>query len=632
MSNTQKTIMEKFSWLTPDMKLVDSTGDTIGLKGKALYSFEEFPQLGISQNNRKYVEDALLRGAQTLKGKPIDVNHQYRAWLKSGQHGYKPTLPGNVEFAYYEDGAVEYTAKINNKQYIARLKDSQLVNQGNLSEAEYVKKHGIGPIRGVSVDADFLWMKCPQCGVKHYNLEEYKRHLTGHGIKELTIEPHGIFFEALSLVEGDEVPGVKGTSFEIVETRGHMARFYEILVTDAQERFSYEEKKNMDKQTVETEKSKTEAKTEGSEKPSIASNAASESKEGLQGIAYIPTMLKELKATEKLSLSEPCDWSKFGYTSYDDCVSSNSDKGDPEAYCGSLKAKEKLEIARYNKMVEAINRQTESFSVIQSNLQNLLAAISEVKGELEKVNVGSQIKFDEAKEEEKKAQGELKEEWTANLKEVSTQIEDSKNRLGKVIEQLNSKATIETVNAEIKAIKEDAATKNMLETAQAKIAEQLAGKAAKETVDGQINKTVAEIAAMTSSMILLKTKELGDNVQAFKEDVSKEFRETRDVVINQKNDYEAILAGLDSKFVEYKRTMETRIQELKDEKNQLKETSDKTLQETLAAHQAEMEKINDRIDNVDHKVTPKLKGTVGEAKKEPQEKPIKSLKQPWEEK
>lgn len=72
--------------------------------------------------------------------------------------------------------------------------------------------------------------------------------------------------------------------------------------------------------------------------------------------------LREAKTIEKLSLAEPCDWSKFGYSSFDDCVAQNSDKGDPEAYCGSLKAKEKLEIARFNKVVEAVNSIREELS------------------------------------------------------------------------------------------------------------------------------------------------------------------------------------------------------------------------------------------------------------------------------
>jgi hypothetical protein len=32
----------------------------------------------------------------------------------------------------------------------------------------------------------------------------------------------------------------------------------------------------------------------------------------------------------------PCDWSKAGYSSFDDCVAQNQDKGDPGAYCASI--------------------------------------------------------------------------------------------------------------------------------------------------------------------------------------------------------------------------------------------------------------------------------------------------------
>jgi len=34
----------------------------------------------------------------------------------------------------------------------------------------------------------------------------------------------------------------------------------------------------------------------------------------------------------------PCDWTKAGYTDFDDCKAKNADKGDPAAYCASIRA------------------------------------------------------------------------------------------------------------------------------------------------------------------------------------------------------------------------------------------------------------------------------------------------------
>jgi hypothetical protein len=237
VSNRQgQTVAESFSWITPSMTVEEKPGAANFIRGKCLYSIEEFGLQGISQNMRKYIDDELKQSARTLSNQPVDVNHAYNEWLQGGKQGSKPILVGNVEFANHEDGAIEYVAKITNPVYANKLRDSQLVREGELTEAAYFSKWGKGPIRGVSVEANFLWMRCGECSTRFYDVNEYHQHMKHeHNISEAVLEPHGLIFKGLSLVESPEEPGVRDTTFELVETMQPQAQLYETLIQDYQE-------------------------------------------------------------------------------------------------------------------------------------------------------------------------------------------------------------------------------------------------------------------------------------------------------------------------------------------------------------------------------------------------------------
>jgi len=87
-------------------------------------------------------------------------------------------------------------------------------------------------------------------------------------------------------------------------------------------------------------------------------------------------------SAETYSLAEPCDWSKAGYSSWDDCISKNSDKGNPAAYCNDVKQKiggETVrqvmgEIKRLRAKVEALEKgKGDGLSQKQAREKRLLA-------------------------------------------------------------------------------------------------------------------------------------------------------------------------------------------------------------------------------------------------------------------
>jgi hypothetical protein len=186
-------LYESYQWVVP-FELGTQKGKKVIIRGRALNA-------SVSSNQRRYIRQELIESARSLAGKYIDVNHEMSLWekqtrdFKIGQTGIppgpKPKLKGNVVDAQYEDGWIEYIAEINHKEYAEKLIDRE-----RMSLEEYVRKWHQQPIRYVSVDATYRF----------------------HREKDIGIEPHGIIFNGLSLVEGEQ-PGIKGTSVEVLEIR-----------------------------------------------------------------------------------------------------------------------------------------------------------------------------------------------------------------------------------------------------------------------------------------------------------------------------------------------------------------------------------------------------------------------------
>jgi len=231
-------IKESFRWLSPEFTYNDAPGDKVIIRGTALFSAEKYFDKGISQNMRRYVQDELLRSARTLRGAYIDVNHEMSQWEETGKHGRKPTLKGHVLFGEEEEGTIEYVAEVNHSEYTQKIRDTDKVRNGTLSEEAYTNKWGVKPLLGVSVDATFNHLQCKICGQKFYDPKKFEEHMINEEhIKNFKWEPRQIAFKGLSIVEPPAQPGVSGANFEIVETsQKGFSQLLETVIKTAKEK------------------------------------------------------------------------------------------------------------------------------------------------------------------------------------------------------------------------------------------------------------------------------------------------------------------------------------------------------------------------------------------------------------
>jgi len=399
-------IMEKFSWLTRDMTVNDAPGNKVIIKGPALFSVEKYFGQGVSKNLRRYVQDELTRSARTLKGAPIDVNHEISVWeerkAKGLTVGPKPTQKGNVIYGEEEDGQIEYVAEINHKEYVSKVRDTFKVRKGLMKESEYIDKWGKKPLLGVSVDAQFHALVCSKCGQKFFDIDEYKHHMVDvEVLKNFEWEPHYLTFERLSLVEPPEQPGVVGADFQVVETvQNSPQKLIETLAKTAEE----EEKYRMSKIAVEKQESiafgragiitslreaveealKPQQTSEEPKSPAsivekepekveeahypwdqcvadrMAEGHDRKSAENIYGAIKAHSISHTAKPIEKLNINETAPKMKLGepfagYVDFADCVSKNSDKSNPEAYCGHIKHQTEHETFFKQKVADKLN-------------------------------------------------------------------------------------------------------------------------------------------------------------------------------------------------------------------------------------------------------------------------------------
>jgi len=199
-------LKEKFSWMAPEFKVMDSGKNTIRIRGVALKGNV------VSRNKRRYVADALNKSAYTWIGKPVTINHDMTRKV------------GDVKWMEYEDGALEYLADIKKQPYVDMLRNKS------------------ADIRGVSIEAAYLHNQCPRCNEKFYTEEDFHKHMHDeHFIKtDPTLEPHGIIGQALSLVLSPEEPGYSGTSIDLMEMyEKPVLRLLETVITTEKEKTSY---------------------------------------------------------------------------------------------------------------------------------------------------------------------------------------------------------------------------------------------------------------------------------------------------------------------------------------------------------------------------------------------------------
>ena len=197
---SESVLKESFVIPIYEFKTVDAGQRTIRIKGVALRGDV------VSKNNRKYTREALLKATNTWIGKPVNVNHD---------DGKKV---GTIKWMDYDEGvdALLYEAEITREPYISLLRNRST------------------EIKGLSIQADYLYNVCARCGKKFYTEEDWYRHVTEEEfMKDMPTQPHGILGTAISLVLSPEIPGYDGTTYELAEmARQATLRLLETVITE----------------------------------------------------------------------------------------------------------------------------------------------------------------------------------------------------------------------------------------------------------------------------------------------------------------------------------------------------------------------------------------------------------------
>lgn len=160
-------------------------GRTVRIKGIAAHGGET------SRNGRHYMREALLRAVNTFIGVPLTVNHNDKEII------------GNVEEMDYDEGTdtLRYVADVKKEPYVTLIKQRST------------------EVKGVSIQADYQRDRCPKCKKEGF-LDQlaFEAHMAKeHLIRNIKAGPWGIIGRALSLVFGNEIPGLN-TTVNIAET------------------------------------------------------------------------------------------------------------------------------------------------------------------------------------------------------------------------------------------------------------------------------------------------------------------------------------------------------------------------------------------------------------------------------
>lgn len=375
-------ILEPFTIPITEWKTVDAGKNTIRIKGVALKGDV------ISKNQRLYIAKELMKSTNTFIGKPINLHHN------SPEN--KATNIGHITWMDWDEKAelLTYEAEITKQPYVNMIRNKST------------------EIRGVSIQANFLHNRCPDCNTKFYTEEDFRGHMWQNHFKKVSAVPHGIIGEAITLVLSPEVPGFSGTTVNLAEIqRQETLRLFETVIQVEKEREEYMSKLNcgvMPRPSVSVGSVAEVKNPPEKAEPKAASAEVKEKRETLQKQAFeqsgpkddknfygwdkatqddatqiikTPSLtevtvkpaetitLKEAKiaglneiASTKLRLGEPF----AQYENFEACVAANQDKENPESYCGkikheteeivNLKANVKQITAKLNELVQEVNK------------------------------------------------------------------------------------------------------------------------------------------------------------------------------------------------------------------------------------------------------------------------------------
>jgi hypothetical protein len=203
--------------ITEEFKTFDTGKNTIRIRGVALKGDV------VSKNNRLYVARELSKACNTFINKPVNINHN---------DGEKV---GHIVYMDYDNDLLTYEAVITKQPYVNLLRNRSAT------------------VRGVSIQADYLFNKCVKCGSKFYSEESYHTHMWNeHFIKpEYSSAPHGIIGNGLALVLSPEEPGYVGTSVELAEVaRVQTLKLLETVISEEKEKEKNLLKENLNGKAV----------------------------------------------------------------------------------------------------------------------------------------------------------------------------------------------------------------------------------------------------------------------------------------------------------------------------------------------------------------------------------------------
>lgn len=198
-------------------KVSDAGKNTIRIRGVALKGDV------VSKNHRLYVARELSKACNTFINKPVNINHN---------DGEKV---GHIVYMDYDNDLLTYEAVITKQPYVNLLRNRSAT------------------VRGVSIQADYLFNKCVKCGSKFYSEESYHTHMWNeHFIKpEYSSAPHGIIGNGLALVLSPEEPGYVGTSVELAEVaRVQTLKLLETVISEEKEKEKNLLKENLNGKAV----------------------------------------------------------------------------------------------------------------------------------------------------------------------------------------------------------------------------------------------------------------------------------------------------------------------------------------------------------------------------------------------
>ena len=196
----KNAMFESFSWMEgiDSFKTTDTGKNSIKIKGVCAKANE------VSKNGRVYLDEELAKAASSMINKKVSINHD------------NERVVGNIVWAEYENGALEYLAQINKQPYVTMIRE------------------GSASLRGVSLQANYLFLKCSKCFKKFQSQEAWAKHMeTEEFMKDGLTTPHGIVFDecALSLVMAPEVAGLD-TTIEIAESVSGFNRLCETALKE----------------------------------------------------------------------------------------------------------------------------------------------------------------------------------------------------------------------------------------------------------------------------------------------------------------------------------------------------------------------------------------------------------------